>query len=211
MVHEPEIVTDFGDLNRTMVRISDLRRMSKQASFLLRNKVKFKDLKGRAIVVYHAGLWELLEFLGFWEFHSTNLSKKLIYRYQVEAFLHYTNNKKTKPGWTQLIGVPYLDPNRPTCRKYEKEIHHLDSNPQNDSPENLTYVTPAENKLLAYLVGNLYGGVVKSWAFTLRPFEEFLPLLQATAKKTLGVELPFKGLQQQYARFKLRCVLKQNT
>jgi hypothetical protein len=88
----------------------------------------------------HPFLFQLLEDLGFFQFHYTNKKKSLIYVHQVQSFIK-------RNGGYYLYHQKGI-----VCGKGEMECHHLDNNPSNNSQNNLKYVTPKENKLLSYLV-----------------------------------------------------------
>lgn len=59
----------------------------------------------------------------------------------------------------RLVAAAFLGP-----RPSDRIVHHKDHNKQNNRPENLEYVTPSQNTLLAYAEGRM-GRTVKLTAF----------------------------------------------
>jgi hypothetical protein len=88
-------------------------------------------------------LFNLLDKTGIFDFHVTNVQKKIIYQHQVSKFL--------SNGW-RLYANGYF------ARKGEVEIHHLDGNKQNNDPRNLRYVSPGLNYLCARAIKHEYTG-----------------------------------------------------
>lgn len=81
-------------------------------------------------------LFALLSLFGFFDYHVTN-NGFTCYYHQIIAYI--------SSGYRKYIKGEF-------CLKGELEVHHFDKNKFNNSPENLTYVTPEENKLFEYFV-----------------------------------------------------------
>lgn len=118
-------------------------------------------------------LFYLLTLLGFFDYHRSNRTRRIIYEHQV---VHYLTT-----GWHAYKNGKFM-------LKDQQEIHHLDHDVTNNNPSNLVVVTPAENKLLANCLGGFNFSAVKDKA-DIRP--DFFKLVLATIRATtrrLGFE-----------------------
>ncbi|WP_338116588.1 HNH endonuclease [Synechocystis salina] len=134
--------------------------------------------------------FELLEKTGFFEFHETNTSKNSVYQHQVSKFL--------ASGY-KIYGRGYY------ARKGEVEIHHLDSNQQNNDPRNLRYVSPGLNYFIARSLRFPYTGEISNCITETR--EEAKEMLLLSLKRTLN----YRGreLTQEQLDFLLKLRLEQ--
>lgn len=82
-------------------------------------------------------LFKLLNDIGFFKFHRTNIKKCIVGYHQVSLFL--------SKGW-QILKFGG------TCLKHKLEVHHIDHNPKNNDPLNLEYTTPSNNKAIATII-----------------------------------------------------------
>ena len=126
----------------------DIERACNKALFYIKNgllKVSKCKINGYQVVKKenNRALWKLLEPTGLFEFHETNKTKTVFGWHEVVAYLNF--------GYKAYI-------NGFRARKGEIEVHHLDSNKQNNHPDNLIYVTPYINHLAAQAVREGYQG-----------------------------------------------------
>lgn len=105
----------------------------------------------------NAQLFKKLEALAIFDFHYTNVNRSILGMHQIVMYLR--------------SGIYIFRYKGHTCNHGELEVHHLDSNPLNNTYENLVYVTPQQNKLCAEAVRKPYHGDrnlkyanIKSWA-----------------------------------------------
>ena len=92
-------------------------------------------------------IFSLLDLAGFFDFHCTNSKKEIAGHHQIMLYI-YQGYRFLMKGFT--------------CPWGTYEVHHLDSDPSNNSPSNLTYVTPQENAICASLSSMKYHGFVDS-------------------------------------------------
>ena len=99
-------------------------------------------------------LFHYLDRYGFFKFHRSNTFKSIAGVHQVVLYLHR--------GWK----LHYYS--RRYCVRGKLECHHLDHVKHNNTPSNLWYVTPTENKVLADITQvclnkaqGLYNGMAK--------------------------------------------------
>lgn len=95
--------------------------------------------------IKHKELFRKLSAIGFFSFHSTN-NGYTCYLHQITLYL--------ATGWKLYRNEGQF------CECGLKEIHHLDSDPTNNDPSNLTYITPHQNKALSVMSGTRYFGTV---------------------------------------------------
>lgn len=127
-------------------------------------------------------LFSLLDDCGFWDFHSTNHQKMICSIHQVVLYAY--------KGYRYfLLGY--------TCPAGTYEIHHLDHDPSNNDLDNLVYVTPQENQILASITRMSYHSNARSahiGTFGRRtPKTHFAKLARTTFIKTfnrLGFSVP---------------------
>jgi hypothetical protein len=127
-------------------------------------------------------LFNYLDRCGFFEFHCTNTQRQICSLHQIVLYLH--------KGW-ELFLFGYTCP----CGTYE--IHHLDHDPRNCEPENLVYVTPQENQILASITKMSYHSnaqIPLIGAFNAKnKLTNFANILKLTFERTyskLGFQVP---------------------
>lgn len=91
-------------------------------------------------------LFRLAKLAGFFNFHITNVKEEIFNVHQLVAYA-WKGYKKLLKGQV--------------CEKGKLEVHHWDSNPDNNHPSNLTYTTPQMNVLAAIATKTKYYGVVE--------------------------------------------------
>lgn len=132
-------------------------------------------------------LFLLLKEVGFFDFHATN-SGRIIMRHQVVAYAY-------KGYQAYLNGFQ--------CLKGETEVHHLNSVPGDDRPENLVYTSPNDNLILAQTARSGYYGKVKNTSTTIfnsqgravkNPLHYLVNLIQETIKATIGCSIGFTNI-----------------
>ena len=107
----------------------------------LKSLIHFKQFKSRKskqgyILLYkkdNKRLFSLLNEAAFFDFHITN-NQHIVGLHQVVAYIYH--------GWRAYL-------NNFTAAKGDVEIHHIDSDPSNNSPGNLIYVSPQEHLLIS--------------------------------------------------------------
>ena len=99
-------------------------------------------------------LFRYLDRFGFFQFHRSNRSKRLVAIHQIVLYF-YKGYKRYYYG-------------NQVCVKGTLEIHHLNHNTTDNDKKNLWYVTPTENKVLADITQvclnkaqGLYNGMAK--------------------------------------------------
>ena len=148
------------------------------------NAVCFQGSHSYLFLTRHSNkeLFSYLDKCGFFDFHCTNTQKQICSYHQVVLFLH--------KGW-KLFLFGY------TCPSGTYEIHHLDHDPSNNSPDNLVYVTPQENQILATITRMSYYSNAQTaliGAFNKKSkLSDFAKLLKLTFERTysrLGFQVP---------------------
>jgi len=147
---------------------------------ILTPDAKFKTNKNGYQRMFRSANKELfgyLDRLGFFDFHITNSGRCSAYVHQAAMYLRNTNG-----GWEQ-----YKFHGR-FAAQGELEVHHLDGSTCNNESDNLSYVTPAENKMLALLCRGHYYGKAKllATAEQFRTCAAFVALEFETQSRTLA-------------------------
>lgn len=134
----------------------------------------------------HSNFKRFLHKIGFFHFHSTN-SGRVVSVHQIIAFV-YKGFKAFKNGFIAPKG--------------QVEIHHLDSCPYNNSPENLVYVSPQEHQIISDSVGTGYIPFFKYPSFcefnqqgktTSQPKQRLAYLIKLTFEATMSkLDKPIK-------------------
>jgi HNH endonuclease len=124
-------------------------------------------------------IFKALRDVGFFDFHVTNGGTR-VYLHQIQLYC-----KPNKGGW-QLYCAGQI------CRKAELEVHHLNHDVKDCEPENLVYVSPEENKLLAECVlgGKYFGKVMKISMGIMLKCQHFVSIKNETIRRTLLHWLP---------------------
>lgn len=91
-------------------------------------------------------LFKLAKLAGFFLFHITNVKQQIINVHQLVAYAW--------KGFRKLLRGEF-------CEKGKLEVHHWDSNPENNHWTNLTYTTPQMNLLAARVTKTGYYGNVE--------------------------------------------------
>jgi hypothetical protein len=134
----PVLVPPNIDIDKFYAGIQDTQNWylgyKHQIPFTLSNNYEVIDLQCHPLCIE---LKERLAAVYFFDFHVSN-NGFLITTHQVVAYLFGSGRKAYRNGFV--------------CRVGETEIHHRDSNPRNNNPGNLVYVSPNANKILAALV-----------------------------------------------------------
>lgn len=120
-------------------------------------------------------LRELLEQAGFFDFHVTN-NGNIIGEHQVVAFLFRGGHKALQNGFQVKEG--------------EMEVHHFNSCPWDNRPENLQYLAVQDHKLVTEYMDQLYVGQYEDFSATPfnaqgRPIRDSLRFLRHVAEQTL--------------------------
>lgn len=117
--------------------LRDMKAIKKQVWVYL-NAMDFPNHpKGERLRLFRGQNKELFRLLDeslFFQFHITNAGKSVLI-YQIIKFFSERNG-----GWKVVLEGE-------VAQKGQIEIHHYDHDVQNNSPENLEYVTPEMNKL----------------------------------------------------------------
>lgn len=151
--------------------------------------IGFKDDAGYVYLEprYNTVLYWLLHKAGFFQFHVTNKGR-LISRHQVVAYANF--------GYRAFL-------NGFVARKGQTEVHHIDSCPGNDVPENLEYTSPTDNLLCAEASRTAYRGKVESTQPTIfnrqgkkirDHVHHLLMLINRTIDATIGACIPYTQL-----------------
>jgi hypothetical protein len=156
-------------------RVVDIETEIKAASSLLEQARTFSDKLGYVKLLQkdNIQLFVTLSRLSMFEFHLTNGGSSC-YLHQIILYLSV--------GWKLYRRGKFAEAG-------SIEVHHLDHDPSNNSPDNLWYVSPLENKLLAH---NLAGAFNLSRTNGRDPFRavrnsaRFVKLRILTAWKTLA-------------------------
>lgn len=90
---------------------------------------------------HNPGLFKLLDKTGFFNFHKSNKRKQIVSFHQIVLFA----NK----------GYKYLFFGGQAI-KGKTEIHHIDSNTQNNQPSNLAYTSPIINKAISTITSIVF-------------------------------------------------------
>ena len=171
-------------------RIKCIRILLKEAQELS----LFTEL-GKYLVVNRKNAPELfrhLDAFGFFEYHETKNDRDWTYVHQISAYA-------TREG-----GQHHFHKGG-RCRKGELEVHHLDGNTHNNHPDNLEYLTPLENKLLAQIPGGYNRSFLKKLGCKVRDTAEFTKLMYKTCIAhfaRLGCDMT--GVAVEYAMKKMR-------
>jgi hypothetical protein len=168
---------DFYKLRR-----KELRQLAVGALSLLEQAETFTNKNGYIVVDFedNVELKQILEDVGFFVFHPTNhgylagVHQIVLYLHAGMYILRFKDSPKSKY--------------RAVCGKME--VHHLDSNRQNNDRKNLVYVTPQQNSLCANALNQMYPGKVKradvkSWARFGGGASDTAKLIRLTVVRTL--------------------------
>lgn len=132
-------------LSSCTITARELKKYKRLAQDVITNNqhVCFAGTHGYVFLTRHSNkqLFQYLDRCGFFSFHCTNSQKQICSLHQVVLYLH--------TGW-KLFLKGY------TCPAGTYEIHHLNHLPEDCSPNNLVYVTPQENQLLASITRMSY-------------------------------------------------------
>lgn len=168
----------ISDIKEKLAEIDNLLA----SSFVTETKEGYQQLKRRR----NRKLFALLDLVCFFDYHRSNVKKEVCYVHQVVKYI--------VSGWRNYIKDKY-------CEKYSMECHHLDHNPRNNHPNNLVYVTPLENKLLACIIGGWnYSEVVSYGMKNIR--RNFHVLALSTIKKTFESACLSAGMiREEFTRY----------
>jgi hypothetical protein len=123
----------------------ELKHYIKSITAILSNKqyTSFEGTHGYLFLTRKSNqyLFSLLDCSGFFDFHCSNKRRCICSLHQIVLF--------AKVGFKLFLQGH-------TCPSGICEIHHLDHNPKNCSVNNLVYVTPQENQLLASITRMSY-------------------------------------------------------
>lgn len=111
--------------------------------------VVFHGRDGRLFLNRHHNtlIFQKLDEAGFFRFHCTNRKRKIVGVPQIVAFFTY--------GWKALK-------NGYDAREGQIEVHHIDGNVQNNSPENLVYLSKQDHLLVSAYSNTPRFGEVRS-------------------------------------------------
>lgn len=132
-------------------------------------------------------LFEAITDLDFFNFQSTNKQRAIVGYHQVVLYLH-------RGIWTWRYHSDKV------LASERCEVHHLNSQPSCNDPDNLVYVTPQQNKLCAGAVhrkylGHVTSACIKSWGDFSNGLADTAKLIHLTIIRTFqGIGLPLKDI-----------------